>query len=101
MTSDQSMPLPNPSQQALAGSFREKDQAYRNMVLLLDPSTRIIECRDGIQWIIQKQDRSNKSEPRWRGVAYCRTRARLEYRLPQHLAQLATLPLRFEEKPRL
>lgn len=82
----------------IPGSSREGDDTYLKVVLVLDQSTRIIECRDGIQWIIQRKDRLNKTGSRWRGTAYCRTRARLEYRLPDHRDQLATLPAHFPEK---
>ena len=100
MTSDETTPTPRPSREAVPGSSREGDHNYQKIVLALDPSTRIIECRDGIQWIIQRRDSAPKGEPRWRGIAYCRTRSRLEYRLPEHLAALVNLPQRFEAKPR-
>jgi len=83
--------------QDVSGSSREKDEDYRHIVVQLDPSTRIIECVDGIQWIIQRRDGPNSAQPRWRGASYCRTRASLERRLPEHRVALEMFPPRFEE----
>lgn len=40
-------------------------------------ATRIIECRNRIQWIIQ-----HKTGGRWRNANFCRSQAGLERRLP-------------------
>ena len=41
-------PIDNPS-------HRERDDNYQGVIVQLDPRWRIIECRDAIQWIIQKR----------------------------------------------
>ena len=41
------------------------------------PDCRIIECRDGIQWILQRRKGQSSGRPEWRGQCFCRTRAGL------------------------
>jgi len=36
---------------------------------------RVVVCKDGIQWILQRQDKL--AGARWRALAYCTTRAAL------------------------
>lgn len=55
-------------------SHRERDDAYRNVVVRLNEHWRIIECRDGIQWILQRSDGERRGQTRWSGRSYCRTR---------------------------
>ena len=49
-------------------SHRERDDAYRNVVAQLAPRWRVIICRDGIQWILQRKEASHGGP--WRGVSY-------------------------------
>ena len=49
-------------------SHRERDDAYRNVVAQLAPRWRVIACRDGIQWILQRKESSHGGP--WRGVSY-------------------------------
>ena len=56
--------------EALA-SHRERDEAYPSVARLSD-TARVVECKDGIQWILQR-----RSGDQWKGLAYCRTRAAL------------------------
>jgi hypothetical protein len=49
-------------------SHRERDSAYPAVARLSD-SLRVIDCKDGIQWILQR-----RRGDRWCGVAYCRRR---------------------------
>lgn len=59
-------------------NWRESDEDYCHVVLKVDGRVRIIECRDGIQWIIQRRVSSNgATRARWRGVKYHRTRETL------------------------
>lgn len=47
---------------------------YDGIVAQIDPDWRIIECRDRLQWILQR--RGSPKKPRrddWRGRSYCRT----------------------------
>jgi len=61
-----------------APSHRESDEAYRGVVALLNDRWGVIVCKDGIQWILQRQDagKSLHGAP-WRGRSYCRTRQAL------------------------
>lgn len=49
-------------------SHRERDDAYRNVVAQLAPRWRVIICKDGIQWILQRKEASHGGP--WRGVSY-------------------------------
>ena len=52
-------------------SHRERDEAYPTVARLSD-TIRVIECKDSIQWILQR-----RAGDQWKGLAYCRTRAGL------------------------
>lgn len=57
-----------------------------------DKATRIIACRNNIQWIIQHRMPGG----RWRSQSYCRTRTGLEGLLPGKAEEIrAALPERF------
>ena len=62
--------------------------------------TRVIECRAGIQWIVQRRVSSGRYP--WDAVSFCRTKEALlrcvaEYTKENHPA-LAALPDRFQER---
>jgi hypothetical protein len=58
------------------GTIAESDEAYPN--IRLNDRWRVIECRDGIQWIIQFRNRAETvARGSWRGRSYCRTREAL------------------------
>ena len=61
--------------QTVATSHRESDDNYRDVIALLAPRWRVICCRDGIQWILQKKEASHEAP--WRGVKYITTKAAL------------------------
>jgi hypothetical protein len=76
-------------------SARESDASYPTLTCL-DDRTRVIDCRDSIQWIVQRREGSH-----WRGLSFCRTRealirdakCRLGKELPKDaLAVLQALP---------
>jgi hypothetical protein len=75
--------------QSLRG-IRESDDAYPVLVQISD-KLRVIECRDGIQWILQ-----TRSSNRWRDLGYHRDRDVLIERCGlmsrQALAALKALP---------
>jgi hypothetical protein len=75
--------------QSLRG-IRESDDAYPVLVHISD-KLRVIECRDGIQWILQ-----TRSDNRWRDLGYHRDRDVLIERCGpisrQALAVLKALP---------
>lgn len=51
-------------------SHRERDDNYQSVIVQLDPRWRIIECRDAIQWIIQKRSAEPSHSGEWRGNSY-------------------------------
>ena len=72
-------------------SHRESDDPYP-VVVQLDAKTRVIDCKDNIQWILQR-----RRGVQWHGVAYCRTRdalAREAKRLGYVSEALNALPQR-------
>ena len=46
---------------------KEQSQDYPFVIKYLSNRYRLIECRDRIQWILQRRD---KNVPRWRGIYY-------------------------------
>ena len=46
---------------------KEQSQDYPFVITYLSNRYRLIECRDHIQWILQRRD---KNVPRWRGIYY-------------------------------
>jgi hypothetical protein len=45
------------------------------VVVVLNAKTRVIECADGIQWIVQRRTGSLKYP--WAGRSFCRTKEAL------------------------
>ena len=46
---------------------KEQSQDYPFVITYLSNRYRLIECRDHIQWILQRRD---KNAPHWRGMCY-------------------------------
>ncbi|HWZ38598.1 MAG TPA: hypothetical protein VNY08_09890 [Bradyrhizobium sp.] len=70
-------------------SRRERDDGYYRIVALLNPGWRVVECRNGIQWILQRlgsPKRSRRGD--WRGLSYCRTREALIRSARQHFSDI-------------
>ena len=79
------------------------------VVARLNVRWRVIECRDGIQWILQYGNRAETvARDGWRGRSYCRTKEALLRVCDYHAGVidrdaaeiLAGLPDRFPEKQR-
>lgn len=85
-------------------SHRERDDNYRGLIAQLGTDWRVIVCREGIQWIMQRRDGARAGRARWRGVGYFTTqeallrvsRASCAHADPAALATLAMLPDHFE-----
>ena len=58
-------------------SHRERDDNYQGVVVQLDLRWRIIECRDAIQWIIQKRSADPLNPGYWLGASYLTDRNKL------------------------
>lgn len=79
---------------------------YSGFVTQLNPDCRVVECRDRVQWILQR--RGSPKKPRrddWRGRSYCRTSEALIRCAREYVgaiddaaaAILAALPARIED----
>ena len=55
-------------------SNRERDDCYTNIVLQLSSRWRIITCKHGIQWILQKRSVAPPNTGTWAGKSYATTR---------------------------
>lgn len=53
---------------------REESENYHPIIAKLNANWRVIECKDAIQWIVQRRAGMRHGEPRWDGRCYCRTR---------------------------
>ena len=49
-------------------SHRERDDNYNGVIVQLAPRWRVIVCKDGIQWILQRKEASHAGP--WRGMSY-------------------------------
>lgn len=67
--------LPDPA------NNREESDYYRAIIAKLNADWRVIECRDAIQWILQRRAGIRHGEPRWDSRCYCRTRQGLVRRV--------------------
>jgi hypothetical protein len=76
----------------------EANDDYPHIMAMLDANTRVIECADGIQWIIQK--RCNAARWPWRNQYFCRTKEGLLLTLDR-LHQSCWLFRRDSRKPPL
>jgi hypothetical protein len=65
-------------------SRRESDEGYYRVVARLNPRWRVIECPDGVQWILQYRSSASAAETyaraRWENRGYFRTREALTRR---------------------
>lgn len=56
-------------------SRAEGDENYAGVVLVLTSRYRIVDCRGGIQWIIQRRvSADGATTAQWRGLSYHRSR---------------------------
>jgi len=67
----------------------ESDDSYPHMVAVLNRVWRVIVCRDGIQWILQRRNRAETvARHVWRGRSYCRTKEALIRCCDEHAGQI-------------
>ena len=55
-------------------SHRERDDNYAKVIAQLAPRWRVIICKDGIQWILQKRSVPFPNTGTWAGKSYSTTR---------------------------
>ena len=60
----------------------EESDNYPNVVARLGGDWRVIVCRDGIQWIVQRRTGKRHGRARWEARSYCRSREGLIRLLP-------------------
>lgn len=88
-------------------SNREEADDYRAIVVRLNTDWRVIVCRAGIQWIIQRRGAKRAGADRWNSVAFHRFRdgmigaikERCGTVTPEALAAIGALPARIDEQP--
>ena len=68
-------------------SHRETDATYPVVVRVSD-KVRVINCKDDLQWIVQKRDGGH-----WKGVSLCRTREVLIRDVRRRLRERESDPL--------
>ena len=74
------LPIQPPNEISALGALQsppplpETADDYVHVVADLNPAWRVIECRDRVQWILQRRG-SPKKPPKddWRARSYCRT----------------------------
>jgi hypothetical protein len=74
----------------------ESYDEYFRVITRLDEKTRVVECKDRIQWIVQRLKVSSGGQRVWAGVSFCRSKEALlrcvrEWVPGEHRA-LAALP---------
>jgi hypothetical protein len=77
---------------AKSSAAHESSDDYPAIVAILDSKTRVIECADHIQWIIQK-----RGGRRWYSRYFCRTKAGLLLYAEPITPELLALPDYFPE----
>jgi hypothetical protein len=82
-------PVAHPS---APNTHRESSENYPAVVSMLDSKTRVIECADGIQWVIQR-----RRGRIWQGIYFCRTKAGLLLYAHPVTPELLALPDYFPE----
>ncbi|GLS29294.1 hypothetical protein SAMN04488498_11397 [Mesorhizobium albiziae] len=56
-------------------SHRKSDDDYQAVVAQINDRWRVIVCKDGIQWILQRRTRAESPDgARWEGRSYLRSR---------------------------
>ena len=77
---------------------KEQSQDYPFVITYLSNRYRLIECRDHIQWILQRRD---KNVPRWRGIYYflnTQSMSRIFRQFDLDNGVVGQLPERFESR---
>ena len=55
-------------------SHRERDDNYAKVIAQFAPRWRVIICKDGLQWILQKRSVPSPNTGTWSGKSYSTTR---------------------------
>ena len=68
--------LDMPSHRKPAQHHESADE-YSSVIARLDARHRVIKCKDGVQWILQRKRGERCGRARWTGVGYCLSREAL------------------------
>jgi hypothetical protein len=63
-----------PQADRLRTALREEAADYPRVVVTLNPKWRVIECKDRLQWIVQKRSGERHGTARYCGRSYVRRR---------------------------
>jgi hypothetical protein len=70
-------------------SIAESDNLYTGIVVVLNSGWRVIECRHGVQWVLQHRNRAvTVARHVWRSRSCCRTKAVLIRCCDEHAGQI-------------
>jgi hypothetical protein len=91
---------------AILSTRSEEADDYSTVVARLNAGWRVIGCRAGIQWIVQRRAGERHGKPRWESRSFCRTKEALIRLCRTHAGEidpvaeaiLAALPDRFPER---
>jgi hypothetical protein len=64
--------MPTPRKRAASSSYsgRERDDGYGHVIAQINDQWRVIVCKDGIQWVLQRRDAERPHRGFWRGRRY-------------------------------
>ena len=72
-----SQPPLGPSGRTLKTANREESDNYHSIVVRLNAKWRVIICKGGLQWTLQRQRGKRNGLPIWRGSSFCVARDEL------------------------
>ena len=67
----------------------EESDTYLHVTAVLNAGWRVISCRDGLQWILQRRAGQRQGRPRWEGRSFCCTREALVRCAREHAGDIA------------
>jgi hypothetical protein len=68
---------PSPAARPVASRGPEEADSYPAVIVSLNDRWRVIECRDGMQWILQQRKGQRNGQAVWRARRYHRGRGAL------------------------
>lgn len=66
---------------------REEANDYHRQIAALNETLRVITCRNGIQWILQRKSGQRHGETRWISRSYCTTKKALIRAIHAHTGE--------------
>ena len=61
----------------VVGYVGEGNDAYPNVVAVLNDQTRVVRCPDDVQWIVQRKISQTDPTKMWSSIAFCRSKEAL------------------------